>query len=393
MEAAEAYPSGGGGPSRRNLTKSATALVAVFISAGFAANAVAPVRAAQPETQIGEANMQNLASTADASVIDSLAEFTAAVRADRTVKTERVTFKNGDIDIAGILFSPAIVVPGRKYSAIVVVHPGGGAKEQTASLYAWRLAQQGYVALAYDASHQNESGGEPRLLEDPTARVEDARSAVDYLTTLPFVDRERIAALGICAGGAYAINATMTDHRIKAVAGVSSFNYGDGMRKGWRGTGTVEELRAALQTVAEQRTAAANGAEPAMLPYVPDTTEGVTEPDMVEASEYYRLANRWKLDSQPNRFLASSNDKLIAFDAFTDIGTLLTQPLLLIAGSDAGSKWHSDRAFAEATSASEKELFVVPGGTHMSLYDRDVGKALPKLLGFFGKHLGPQSAQ
>lgn len=108
---------------------------------------------------------------------------------------------------------------------------------------------------------------------------------------------------------------------------------------------------------------------------------------MVEASEYYRLANRWKLDRQPNRFLASSNDKLIAFDAFTDIGTLLTQPLLLIAGSDAGSKWHSDRAFAEATSASEKELFVVEGGTHMSLYDRDIGKALPKLLEFFGRHL------
>jgi putative intracellular protease/amidase len=125
-----------------------------------------------------------------------------------------------------------------------------------------------------------------------------------------------------------------------------------------------------------------------LLPYVPDTTEGVTEPDMVEASQYYRLADRWKLDSQPNRFLASSNDKLIAFDAFNGIGTLLTQPLLLIAGSDAGSKWHSDRAFAEAVNASEKEFIVVPGGTHMSLYDRDVGKAMPKLATFFGKHLG-----
>jgi fermentation-respiration switch protein FrsA (DUF1100 family) len=118
---------------------------------------------------------------------------------------------------------------------------------------------------------------------------------------------------------------------------------------------------------------------------VPDTTEGVTEPDMVEASEYYRRANRWKLDSQPNRFLVGSLDKLVAFDAFTGIDTLLTQPLLLIAGSDAGSKWHSDRAYALAK--SEKELFVVPGGTHMSLYDRDVGKAMPKLLEFYGKHL------
>jgi fermentation-respiration switch protein FrsA (DUF1100 family) len=290
--------------------------------------------------------------------------------------------------MSGVIFTPANMGSGKTYPAIVVVHPGGGAKEQTASLYAWRLAQQGYVALAFDASNQNASGGETRLLEDPTARVEDARSAVDYLTTLAFVDQTRIGALGICAGGAYAINATMTDHRIKAVAGVSSFNYGDGMRKGWRGTGTAEELRATLETVAQQRTAAAGGAQPVLLPYVPDTTEGVTEPDMVEASQYYRQANRWKLDSQANRFLARSNDKLIAFDAFNGIDTLLTQPVLLIAGSDAGSKWHSDRAFAEATSAREKELFIVPGGTHMSLYDRDVSKALPKLAGFFAKHLG-----
>lgn len=324
---------------------------------------------------------------ADQTPITSLAAFERVVSQDRTVTRRATTFKNGQIDMAGVLFTPAAMEQGKTYPAIVVIHPGGGAKEQTASLYAYRLAQQGYVALAYDASHQNASGGEPRLLEDPTARVEDARSAVDYFTTLPFVDHERIAALGICAGGAYAINATMTDHRIKAVAGISSFNYGDGMRKGWRGTGTTAELSASLDTVAQLRTAEAKGTQPVLYPYVPDSIEGVSEPDMVEASQYYRLANRWKLDSQPNRFLASSNDKLIAFDAFNGIDTLLTQPLLLIAGSDAGSKWHSDRAYAEATSAAEKELVVIPGGTHMSLYDRDVGKAMPSLIQFYGKHL------
>lgn len=385
MEAAGTYPSGGGGPSRRIRARSSSALAAVFMSAGFAANAAAPASAAQPQTQIGETNMQNRASQAEANVIVSLADFTAAVRADRTVKTARVTFKNGDINMAGILFSPANAVSGRKYPAVVVVHPAGGIKEQTASLYAYRLAQNGYVALAYDASHQGESGGQPRLIEDPTARVEDVRSAVDYLTTLPVVDRERIAALGICAGGGYAINATITEHRIKAVAGVSAFNMGDGFRKGWRGTGTVEEQLATLQNAAQQRTVEANGGQPAMLPYVPDSTEGVTEPDMVEASDYYRQPNRWRHENSSNRFLNNSMDKIYAFDAFDRIDTLLTQPLLLIAGSDAGSKWHSDRAYALAK--SKKELFVVPGGTHMSLYDRDVGKAMPKLLKFFGKHL------
>jgi fermentation-respiration switch protein FrsA (DUF1100 family) len=192
----------------------------------------------------GIASLASLAGMADARplasriapqpTITSLAQFNAAVRADRTTERRAVTFKNGKIDMAGVIFAPANITPGKAYPTIVVVHPGGGAKEQTASLYAWRLAQQGFVALAFDASNQNASGGESRMLEDPTVRVEDARSAVDYLTTLSFVDRDRIGALGICAGGAYAINASMTDHRIKAVAGVSSFNYGDGMRKGWR---------------------------------------------------------------------------------------------------------------------------------------------------------------
>lgn len=323
--------------------------------------------------------------SANETPITSLAEFTKVVNEDRTVSRRAVTFKNGQIDMAGVIFEPADLAQGQTYPAIVVVHPGGGSKDQTASLYAYRLAQQGYIALAFDASHQGESGGMPRLLENPTARVEDVRSAVDYFTTLPFVDRERIAAMGICAGGAYAINATATDHRIKAVAGVSSFNFGDGFRKGWTGAGTVEEQLATLQNVAQQRTAEANGAEPAMLPYVPDSTEGLTNPELVEVSEYYRLANRWMHENSPNRFLAGSVDKLYAYDAFTNIDVLLTQPLLLIAGSDAGTKWHSDRAYELAT--SEKELFVVPGGTHMSLYDKDVGKAMPKLLEFFGKHL------
>jgi uncharacterized protein len=332
------------------------------------------------------AGSNNPETTVD--TITSLADFTKAVSEDRTVTRRAVTFKNRDVNMAGVLFVPADLNQSNKsktYPAIVVVHPGGGSKDQTASLYAYRLAQQGYIALAFDASHQGESGGEPRLLEDPTARVEDVRSAVDYFTTLPFVDRERIAALGICAGGGYAINATMTDHRIKAVAGVSAFNYGDGFRKGWRGTGTVEEQLATLQGVAKQRTAEANGAQPTMLPYVPDSIEGVTEPEMVDASEYYRQANRWRHENSPNRFLSSSIDKIYAFDAFDGIDTLLTQPLLLIAGSNAGSKWHSDRAYELAK--SEKELFVVPGGTHMSLYDKDVGKAMPKLLDFFGKQL------
>lgn len=342
-------------------------------------------------TSIAEAKNEggNQPSSVEPAIIVTLADFTKTVNADRTVRTKRVTFKNQELKMAGVLFSPADLDESKKYPAIVVVHPGGGSKDQTASLYAYRLAQAGYVTLAFDASHQGESEGQPRQLEDPTKRVEDVRSAVDYFTTLPFVDGGRIGALGICAGGGYAISATQTEHRIKAVATVSAVDIGEGWRRGWRGNSPVSEQIKTLQAVAKQRTAEVNGAQPTMISYVPDTVEGVTEPDMVEASEYYRLSGRWQHPNSPNRLLNYSVDKIMAFSAFDRTDTLLTQPLLLIAGSNAGSRWQSERAYKLAN--GPKELVIIEGGTHMSMYDRDAGKAMPKLTEFFGKNLKPSA--
>ena len=126
-----------------------------------------------------------------------------------------VTFKNNGIDMAGNVYFPAGFDNSRRYAAIVSVHPGGGVKEQTAGLYAQKLAGQGFVTLAFDASHQGASGGEPRFLDDPMKRVGDIYSAVDYLTSLPYVDANRIGALGICAGSGATVKAAMTERRIQ----------------------------------------------------------------------------------------------------------------------------------------------------------------------------------
>ena len=133
-------------------------------------------------------------------VVVTLADFEKEVAASKTVKRKAVTFKNQSLKMAGLIFTPDGFDEKKKYPTIVVVHPGGGIKEQTASVYAFRLAQEGYLTLAFDASHQGASEGEPRRLEDPTKRVEDVRAAVDYMTTLPYVDKERIGASGHLCG-------------------------------------------------------------------------------------------------------------------------------------------------------------------------------------------------
>ncbi|MGF9819224.1 alpha/beta hydrolase [Brevibacillus agri] len=295
-----------------------------------------------------------------------------------------ITFTNGHCHMAGDLYLPARFDESKQYPAIVTVHPGGGVKEQTAGLYAQKLAEQGFVALAFDASCQGESEGEPRLLEDPAARVEDVRSAVDYLTTLPFVDEEKIGALGICAGGGYAVAAAPTERRIKAVATVSAVDIG-AMFRG-------EDSAAALQTleaVAKQRTAEAKGTDSLFLNWAPNTLEESRQAPSVlmrEAYDYYRTP-RAQHPNSTNRFLFRSLDKVMAFSATTLISIFLTQPLLLIAGSEADTRSYSEQFYA--LSNGPKELFWVEGATHIAMYDipEYVGQAVTKLAEFFGKNL------
>ncbi|WP_438273867.1 alpha/beta hydrolase [Nitrobacter sp.] len=175
----------------------------------------------------------------------------------------------------------------KTYPAIVVIHPAGGVKKQKAGIYASKLAAEGFVAIAFDASYQGESGGEPRQLENPYARVKDISAAIDYLTTLPYVDRERIGAMGICAGGAYTVTTALGDRRIKAVGAVSATNYGAILRNGWEGRDDLSGAFAMLDNAVQARTNEANGAETGYYPIVPQKAEEAPNVDLAEAVEYY----------------------------------------------------------------------------------------------------------
>jgi len=295
-----------------------------------------------------------------------------------------VQFDNGPIKMAANLFVPPGFDPSKRYASIVCVHPGGGVKEQTAGLYAAKLAEAGFVALAFDASHQGASGGEPRFLDDPMRRAADVYSAVDHLTTQPFVDAGRIGALGICAGSGATVKAASTERRIKALATVSAVDVGVATRKGWDGKASPSDQIATLEAVAKARTAEAAGAAPAYFPYVPQIGDKSGPRDLQEAAEYY-LGPRGQHPNAPNKMLAISASYMVAFTGFDQVATFLTQPVLIVAGSEAGSLWHSQELHAKAP--GPKELLIIEGATHMDLYDYKVDAVMAKLAPFFIQHL------
>ena len=302
---------------------------------------------------------------------------------------KKVTFKKFDLNIAGLLFLPDNFDESKKYPAIVVTHPGGGVKEQCSSLYAWNLAGKGYVALAFDASHQGESEGLPRYLEDPASRVEDIRSAVDYLVSLPYIDENKIGTIGICAGAGYTMSAIQTEARIKAAAGISTWDVGDSAKNGFPGVNIPNFMQKLLDEVAEARTREARGEEAAYWHYVPETENDIDENTSViqkEAHEYYRT-DRCSYPTSVNKYLVSSNDKLAAWDAFAHIDTVSPRPLLFIVGSKADTLYFTNDAFSRAK--DPKEIYTIEGATHVDLYDKPefVNQAAAKLVEFFDKNI------
>lgn len=330
----------------------------------------------------------------------------------RAESMERVVFQNGPVELVGNLYLPPEFDRTKKYPAVISVHPAGAVKEQTSGLYAARLAQKGFVTLAFDASNVGESGGEPRYAEDPFTRMEDIHCAVDYLMTLPFVDEEKIGALGLCAGGGYVMGVTPTERRIKAAAGVSTADIGATNRDGWTGGASRESQIKKLEAVAAQRTREARGADRLYHPIAPDSIDGVdaaafsnpalrdlkkgedakaTFPQsFVEAWEYYRTP-RGAHPRSVNRMLFVSGDKKMLFSAVNASTPLFTQPALFIVGEKADSQHHSQHIY-DAIPGSNKEIFIIPSATHVDLYDREpyVSQAVEKLVDFYRKAFSGQ---
>jgi uncharacterized protein len=304
------------------------------------------------------------------------------------VNIHPVTYKLNGIDIAANVYTPANYDPSKTYPAVVVAHPNGGVKEQVSGLYAQRLAESGYIAIAADASYQGASGGQPRNIDKPAFRIEDIRGMADYITRYKGVDASRLGLLGICGGGGYSLKAAQTDKRFQAVATLSMFNSGVVRRNGFMNSG-VSTIQQRLQQATEARAQEAAGGK---ILYAADTeiTDEMADKmpfDLYREGHYYY--NR--THTHPNstfRYTMSSLLDLMEFDAATNMD-LINQPLLMMAGSKADSYYMTESAFNLATATKEKELFLIPGATHIQTYyvPEYVTQAMNKLNEFFGKNL------
>lgn len=302
-----------------------------------------------------------------------------------------VTFKNRSNAIAGTIHVPDDFSEETSYPALVIVTPGSSVKEQIGATYGEKMAGKGYVALAFDPSHQGESEGEPRDLEDPATRVEDVRCAVDFLVTRSYVDTDRIGVLGICAGGGYAVNAALTEHRFKAVGTVVPVNIG----RAFRQFGSAPDaVRSILEAVGKQRTEEVRGGEYRRDPWIPGSPEeaqkmGVTDRDMLDAIDYYRTPRGYS-ENSTNRLLFRSMGSLLGFDAFHLVSELLAQPLQVIVGGRLGTTFSfEDGKTLFERAPNRKDFFVVDGAGHYDLYDKAeyVDPAVDRLSRFFGTYL------
>lgn len=307
------------------------------------------------------------------------------------VAMQAVTFPNQyKMEIAGNLFLPRKMNPNTKHAAIIVGHPMGAVKEQSADLYATKMAEQGFVALSVDLAFWGGSAGEPRNAVSPDLYAETFSAAVDYLGTRPFVDRERIGVIGICGSGGFAVSAAKIDPRLKAIATISMYDMGAANRNGLRHGQSLEQRKAVIREAAEQRDAEAAGGE---TKYTSGTVHELTEKSTPIEREFYEFYRTPRGEFTPRGAsplatthpTLSSNVKFMNFYPFNDIETISPRPMLFVTGESAHSREFSEDAYRRA--AEPKELLVVPGAGHVDLYDRTDRIPFGRLTAFFTQNL------
>lgn len=302
---------------------------------------------------------------------------------------EKITYPNRyGITVSADMYKPKDFDKSKKYAALVIGTPYGGVKEQGAGIYAQTMAERGFVTIAFDESFNGESSGEPRHVSSPEIFAEDFSAGVDFLGTRPFVDRNKIGAIGICGSGGFALKAAQVDHRIKAIATASMYDMSRVIRNGWQDSMSDEERNKILDDLGEQRWKDFENGTP-MLPdgFPAVATDSIPEnldPIMSEFWEYYAM-DRGHHPRAHGPFTSTSNLAFMNFPLLNNIKDISPRPILFIMGENAHSRYFTEDAYKMA--AEPKELIIVSGARHIDLYDRKDMIPFDKLNDFFAKAL------
>lgn len=303
------------------------------------------------------------------------------------VDHKKVTFHNRyGITLAADMFTPKSVVG--KLPAIAVSGPFGAVKEQSSGLYAQKMAEYGFLTIAFDPSFTGESGGSPRYVASPDINTEDFCAAVDFLSVQEDVDSERIGIIGICGWGGMAINAAAQDTRIKATASMTMYDMTRVNANGYFDNENTPEARFAKKLAMNtQRTedykngsySLAGGVVGPLPDNAPQFVKDYYAYYKTERGYHPRSLNSnngWNVTSP----LSFMNMPILQYAAE------IRSAVLLVHGEKAHSRYFSEGAY-EKMAGDNKELLIIPGASHVDLYDNLDVIPFEKLNSFFNMHL------
>ena len=304
------------------------------------------------------------------------------------VSVKKVHFTNRyGIKLTGDLYMPKDIKKGEKLAAIAVSGPFGAVKEQVSGLYAQTLAERGFITLAFDPSYTGESSGKPRNVASPDINTEDFSAAVDYLTTRPNVDENKIGIIGICGFGGFALNAAAMDTRIKATVTSTMYDMTRVSAKGYNDSMSAEELYKMREQLNNQRTKDAKSGKQALSAPLPNKLNG-DEPQFVkDYVNYYKtpLGFHPRSVGSNSAWIATSSLSLITMPILAYADTI-KNPVLMIHGEKAHSRYFSEDAFKKLT-GKNKELYIIPGANHTDLYYKMDVIPFDKIESFFKTNL------
>ena len=302
------------------------------------------------------------------------------------VDHQKVTFKNRyGITLAADLYQPMHATG--KLAAIAVSGPFGAVKEQSSGLYAQTMAERGFVALAFDPSYTGESSGEPRNVASPDINTEDFSAAVDFLSLQDNVDPERIGIIGICGWGGMAVNAAAIDTRIKATVASTMYDISRVNAKGYFDAMDADQRYALRKQLNEQRLVDAKNGNYELAGGVPDPLPA-DAPQFVKDYYAYYKTKRGYHDRSPNSNGGWNKTSALSFInmPLLSYSGEIRSAVLLIHGEKAHSRYFSEDAFKKLQ-GDNKELMIIPGASHVDLYDQMDKIPFDKITDFFRTHL------